>query len=199
MGNNFPILGELEIRRRGGGLTISGSFGFDVLATRASGGKVRKEVFSKSAFDWSIEQAEKGEREVSLLNGHSFSQPLGSTKNGKLKLAADEKALTFTAALLAEGQNLDDLPTYAQDLIKGMELNLASYGVSPGFRVPPKSIDPKAEILEPEPGNPGVFIRRINNAVLYELSVVSRPAYPGTDVSVRQKPQPDSPKFWLWL
>ena len=42
-----------------------------------------------------------------------------------------------------------------------------------------------AEIDIPEPGNPGVSIRVIKHAVLYELSIVSRPAYGSTDVDLR--------------
>ena len=43
-------------------------------------------------------------------------------------------------------------------------------GVSPGFRVPPASVVANAEAFEPEPGNPGVQVRVINQAVLHELS-----------------------------
>ena len=50
-------------------------------------------------------------------------------------------------------------------------------GVSPGFRVPPASAVANAEELVDEPGNPDVQIRQINQAVLYELSLVTRPAY----------------------
>ena len=56
---------------------------------------------------------------------------------------------------------------------------------SPGFRVPPQSAVPNAEELIPEPGNPGVQIRVIRQAVLYELSLVTRPAYPETIVDLR--------------
>ena len=46
---------------------------------------------------------------------------------------------------------------------------------------------PDAERLIPEPGNPGVSIREINQAVLYELSIVSRPAYASTKLDLRQE------------
>ena len=58
-------------------------------------------------------------------------------------------------------------------------------GISPGFSVPPASAVPNAEELIPEPGNPGVQIRVIRQAVLFELSLVTRPAYPETDVDLR--------------
>ena len=43
-----------------------------------------------------------------------------------------------------------------------------------------------AEVLIPEPGNPGVSIREIREALLFELSLVTRPAYPETTVSRRE-------------
>ena len=55
-------------------------------------------------------------------------------------------------------------------------------GVSPGFRIPPEDVVPGAVEMIPERGNPGVYIKRINAAVLFELSLVSRPAYDDTSV-----------------
>ena len=51
--------------------------------------------------------------------------------------------------------------------------------------MPPSNVVPGAEIDIPEPGNPSVSIRVIRQAVLYELSIVSRPAYGSTDVDLR--------------
>ena len=79
-------------------------------------------------------------------------------------------------------------------------------GVSPGFQVPPSNVVRNAEQLIPEPGNPGVFIRQVNEGVLYEFSVVTRPAYDDTLVDVRSEPEPeiepviiDYRRFWRWL
>lgn len=58
-------------------------------------------------------------------------------------------------------------------------------GVSPGFRVPPKSAVPDAERLVPEPGNPGVMIRKLSALLLYELSLVTRPAYEQSEAELR--------------
>ena len=71
-----------------------------------------------------------------------------------------------------------------QDLILKVQSGL-SRGVSPGFRVPPKSVVANAEVLEPEPGNPAVNIRRINQAVLFEMSIVTRAAYGDSSVESR--------------
>ena len=58
-------------------------------------------------------------------------------------------------------------------------------GISPGFTVPPLSIVPDAERFIPEPDNPGVQIRQINQAVLFEMSLVTRPQYKETVVDLR--------------
>ena len=76
-------------------------------------------------------------------------------------------------------------------------------GVSPGFRVPPLDVVPGAETLEPEPGNPGVSIRVIREAVLTELSIVTRPAYPDTGVATRAAAPGAGPgpvrRWRIWL
>ena len=75
-------------------------------------------------------------------------------------------------------------PSWMRDAVLAVEAGL-SVGVSPGFSVPPANVIPNAEELIPEPGNPGVSIRAINAAVLYELSIVTRPAYGDTEVDLR--------------
>ena len=83
-------------------------------------------------------------------------------------------------------------------------------GVSPGFRIPPPSVVQGAEVLKPEPGNPSVMVRHIRAAVLYELSIVTRPAYADTEVELRamfgaqaepsEDPAPSpiaKPRYWL--
>ena len=70
-----------------------------------------------------------------------------------------------------------DMPTYMQDVVKEVRTGRAG-GISPGFRVPPKSAVPNAETFIAEVGNPGVQIRVINEAVMPEISIVTRPVYP---------------------
>ena len=77
-------------------------------------------------------------------------------------------------------------------------------GISPGFRVPPTSAVANAETLIPEAGNPGVFIRQINEAVLFELSLVTRPSYVESSVDVRSADlvgptQADMERYYRWL
>lgn len=62
--------------------------------------------------------------------------------------------------------------------------------MSPGFRVPPASAVANAEVLVEEPGNPGVLIRKINHAVLREVSLVTAATYDGTEIDVRSMRSP---------
>ena len=91
-----------------------------------------------------------------------------------------DDALSFEATL----PDPDDQPTFMQDTVRMVRAGLVG-GISPGFRVPPREVVPGAETIEPEPGNPDVAIRVINAAVLFELSLVTRPAYPDTEVDLR--------------
>ena len=76
-------------------------------------------------------------------------------------------------------------------------------GISPGFKLPPKNKVSKAEEQVPEKGNPGVFIRFIRTAVLFELSLVARPAYLATRLLLRQEDRIITPKsndrYRVWL
>ena len=165
----------LEIRISG--RTLSGSFRYGQTATMSDRGRVRKERFDPGAFRFAVEDEA---REIHLLRGHSFDEPLASRRGGSLALEDGEDALTFRATL----PEPDAQPTYMRDTVRMVESGLL-VGVSPGFRVPPRDVVPDAETLEAEIGNPGVQIRVIRAAVLFELSLVSRPAYDGTEVDVR--------------
>ena len=169
------IDGELEIRE--GGRLLRGVFPYGKTAIISDRLKTRKETFSAGAFRYSLAEAKAKRARIDLLDGHSFDKPLANsiddsvvfseipTENGGL-------SLVFEATLPVPTQQ----PTYMQDLILKVQSGLAR-GVSPGFRVPPKSVIANAEELIPERGNPAVNIRKINQAVLYEMSIVTRAAY----------------------
>ena len=169
--------GGLEIRRDG--RTISGFFPYSKLAVVSDRGKTRKETFKPRAFRFAVEDPT---REINLLNAHNFNQPLASKISGAFDLVDDDTGIAFTALL----PPVERQPTWMKDTILAIQEGLAR-GVSPGFRVPPGNVVRAAEQLVPEPGNPGVFIREINEAVLYEMSVVTRPAYTETTIDVRSE------------
>ena len=171
----FAWSGDIEIRQSGRGRSLRGSFPYNRLAVRSDRGRVRKERIGPRAFRFAVEDSE---REINFLAGHSFDRPIASKKAGTLKLVDTDDALRF------EVPELPDTPVVRQ-LIEEIEGGAFVAGISPGFRVPPLSVRPNAERLVPEPGNPSVQIREVNEAVLIELSVVARPSYPDTTLDLR--------------
>ena len=212
--------GDLEVRAKGDWRSLVGRFPYNSQATVRDRGRVRKERFASRAFGWQIREFEKlqaelakaisqgieegladlreqlARRNVDLLSGHDFNRPIASMRAGTLKLADSDEELSFEATLPAESRQ----PTWMRDAVLSVEGGLAP-GISPGFRVPPASAVPNAEELIPEPGNPGVSIRQINQAVLSELSIVTRPAYVETEVEAREENLGQTPKrrrrIWL--
>ena len=203
----FPIFdAELEIRARGsGGGSLFGRFAYSQgpgrgMATVSDRGRVRKERIAGDAFGWQMREFMKlhkemadvidearlevlrqalDRRNVHVLGGHSYDKPLGSLKSGA-KIVSTKEAVEFEIDLPPPGSQ----PSYMSDLVAMIRGGLAG-GVSPGFRVLPASAVRNAETFEPEPGNPGVQVRVINQAVLSELSIVTRPAYSETEIDVR--------------
>ena len=219
--------GELEIRGPAGGARyLSGRFPYNRTATVADRGRRRKERIGPDAFGWQMrefaklqaeipkiiegaaaearrqileEQLER--RNVHILAGHDFNKPLGDMKRGTARVVSTKEAIEFEVDLPDEA----DMPSYMLDTIKEVRSKRAG-GVSPGFKVPPRNVVAGAETIEPEPGNPGVDVRVVNQAVLYELSIVSRPTYGSTDVDLRAEDfivevldAPPRPRMRRWL
>ena len=113
--------------------------------------------------------------DINLLRGHNFDQPLAQRGYGSLVLEDTPEALRFTAML----PPLDEAPSYVADTVRMVTTGLL-HGVSPGFRLPPASANPDAEQLVQDEGEDGILTRLITDAVLFELSLVTRPAYSGT-------------------
>ena len=197
----WPV--ELEVRKRGTFKSLRGSFPYGREAVVSDRGRTRKERFRSGAFGWQMREFAKlqeelagmiqksfdearrrvienelARRNVDLLRGHNFDRPIASMLSGSLKVTDSRDALRFEADLP------EDPPSWVSDTVKALEAGLIR-GVSPGFRVPPASAVANAEELVDEPGNPGVQIRQINHAVLYELSLVTRPAYTESAIDLR--------------
>ena len=173
--NEYAVLvGSIEVRRSGGGKSLFGSFPYGKMAVRSDSGRVRKERFAPRAFSFALRE----KREVHLLSGHEFSKPLASVRAGSLRLSDSAKALTFEATIPAAAEQ----PTWIKDVSLALDAGLIG-GISPGFRV--AAIE-GAEVLVPEPGNPAVMIREIREALLFEISLVTRPAYPETTIQRRE-------------
>ncbi len=178
--------GQLELRKRASGaMALHGRFPYGKRAVLSDGGRTgrpKKEQFAPHAFQYSVDAAQKGEARIDFLAGHSFDRPLASTAAETLMLEDTEEALLFEAILTPEIQET----SYARDFLAGLASGLV-LGVSPGFRIPPKQTVPDAEeVTEEDPEEGRAIIRTIFEAILFELSAVTRPAYPEAQIEARQ-------------
>jgi len=182
---------SLELRAaRNGRRVIRGRFPYNKKAVLSDGGKngrPKKEQFAPGAFSHSINNAEQ---DIALLHGHDFSKPLASKKTGTLVFNDTSEALAFDAEIVPEVEAI----SWVQDLFGLIAAGL-SIGLSPGFRIPPPSAVPpdQAEKVEEEPPSLGrAIIRTIFEAILFELSIVTRPAYDEAQVEMRNWQVSDS-------
>lgn len=177
-------LGGLELRAAGdkGGRRIRGSFPYGKRATLSDGGRTgrpRKEVIAPRAFAYRVEKRET----IHLLIGHNYDRPLATTDNGSLALRDTAEALTFEARIAPE---LERAPFFAD--FWGAFLAGLVGGISPGFRIPPPSAVPPEEAEQTEEEDPAegrALIRTVFQALLFELSLVTSPAYKETAVEAR--------------
>lgn len=188
--------GALELRRESdGGVRLSGRFPYNSPAILSDGGRSGrpvKEIIAPGAFDYAINEPDT---DIHFLAGHSFDKVLASKKSGTLTFRNVAGALivsaVITRAILRAG--------YAQDAVAQVEAGLST-GLSPGFRLPPERAVPReqAETVEDEPDRPDqgmhrAVIRTIRQAILVEMSLVTRPAYQDAVVeAVRQETGGDS-------
>jgi len=174
--------GGLELRAAGDGTRrLKGRFPYKKRAVIDSGGggrRPKKEEFAPKAFSYAVDDPD---REVHLLIGHSFDKPLASKKAGTLILLDNAVELAFEAILTPDIQRT----SWAADFIASYSAGLVG-GISPGFRVaPPEVVDLPEETVEEDPEEGDALIRTIFAAILFELSMVTRPAYHETEASLR--------------
>lgn len=179
--------GSLEVRAGRSGTRLSGRFPYNSLAVLSDGGRTgrpRKESFAPHAFAYRINEPQA---EIHLLSGHDYNMPLARKLDGSLRLRDADDALTFEATIAPE---LADAP-YWQNLLAQLRAGLVG-GISPGFRLPPERAVPRElaeevteEEYKPERGMFAALIRRIRQALLFELSLVTVPAYSETSVEAR--------------
>lgn len=174
--------GGLELRKRASGaVALRGRFPYGKRAVLSDGGKTgrpRKEIIAPKAFAYRVERPEE---DIHLLVGHSYDRPLASRGAGTLDMQDTEDALIFEATISDEMQRV----TYVADFLTGFAAGLI-VGLSPGFRIPPPRTVPDAETVEEEDPEEGTaLIRTIWQALLYEISVVTRPAYEETQLEAR--------------
>ena len=178
-----PDGGELELRAgRGSARRLRGRFPYDKTAVLSDGGKdgrPKKETFAARAFSYRVDDPEA---DIHILVGHDYDRPLASRGAGTLDLKDADDALTFEAEIVPE---VADAP-YGRDFLGAFAAGLIR-GVSPGFRIPPPVTVPNAEkVVEEDPKKGRALIRTIFQALLYELSLVTVPAYKEAGVEERQ-------------
>jgi HK97 family phage prohead protease len=178
-------IGELELRAaRNGRRRLKGRFPYKKRAVLSdggrNGGRPQKEEFAPRAFGYRVEAPDK---EIHLLVGHDFNRPLASKLTKTLRLTDSDEALTFEADITPEIA----ATSYGRDVLAQVDSGLA-YGISPGFRIPPPRAVKVAEKFtdeghDPSRGMHNARIRTIFAALLYEMSIVTRPAYKESDIA----------------
>ncbi len=135
-----------------------------VFNSKTSIGDFFEEVIEPGAFARTI--SENGD--IRALFNHNWDHVLGRTKNGTLKVEEDNRGLKFEVEL----PNTSLARDLAESLRRG-DINQCSFG----FYATNDTWD-----YEVEPA-----VRTLNEVELYEISVVSIPAYEDTEVSLRSK------------
>lgn len=188
--------GELELRkRRNGRRRLRGRFPYKRKAVLSdggrNGGKPKKEQFMPGAFIYRLSLPPQ-DGDIHLLFGHDYDKPLASRATQTLTFDDTEEALNFEAEITPEIADT----THGRDALALIESGL-SVGISPGFRIPPPRAVPanQAEKVEQEAYDPsrdmyGALIRSIFAALLYELSIVTAPAYKDASVQTNDDNQP---------
>lgn len=159
--------GSLELRTEGGATRLRGRFPYGAATVLATTPTRKREVFAARAFAARIEAGE----DIHLLAGHDFEKPLASRAAGSLDLTDTDDALIFEARIEAG-------TSWAQDFLAAHAAGLIR-GLSPGFRV---AQGDGAELVKRDSEG---LIRVIHRAELFELSAVTRPAYPMAQVEAR--------------
>ena len=178
--------GGLELRRESnGGARLTGRFPYGKPAVLSDGGRKgrpRKEIIARGAFNFRVEDQKE---DIHLMVTHDFGSPLTSKATGTLTFQDTAAAPIFKAIITPDIAET----AHGRDALALIGASLA-VGISPGFRIPPERAVPNAEEVpeeedRPEEGMHRAIIRTILAALLYEFSVVTRPAYPEAQIEAR--------------
>ena len=122
-----------------------------------------KETIQKGAFTRALKKG----NDIHFLAEHDENKILASTRNGSLTLKEDEKGLLMTAEISDTSYGRD-----YHTLIKDGILRNMSFGFSVDKDKWNKTKD-------------GTYTREVSELTLYEVSVVTNPAYPQSTISAR--------------
>ena len=213
--------GAFEIRARDrGGRVLTGKFPYNKTATVKSSGRTRKEKFKSGSMSWQVREFQKLQAELTdvanqkiaqvqkqilidqledaiekrntfLLVGHSYDRAIADMRSGTLAVIHKPDVVELEAELPDD----DAMPSWVRDAVlavKGGQLR----GISPGFQV----AKGREHLEREDPAAGDAMIRVIDDAVVYEFSLVARPAYAGTDVDARaDDPIESNRRRRIWL
>lgn len=177
--NSKLVAGTIEVRssknKSDEFVTLAGSFPYNQTIDLGR----TSEVVQSGAFRQSTIHQHNGLRDIRLLYEHDPRKPLASTVNRSLTLKDTKTELRFKAQVYA-------LTSWASDILGGIRSGLVT-GISPGFIVKHAASDANG-------------LRRIVDANLIELSIVSQPAYPDARVAEREMRQDLRRRRWgVWI
>lgn len=122
-----------------------------------------KETIQKGAFTRALKKG----NDIHFLAEHDENKILASTRNGSLTLKEDEKGLLMTAEISNTSYGRDYHTLIKDGILRNMSF---------GFSVDKDNWNR---------GNDGTYTRDISDLTLYEVSVVTNPAYPQSTISAR--------------
>lgn len=122
-----------------------------------------KETIQKGAFTRALKKG----NDIHFLAEHDENKILASTRNGSLKLVEDERGLLMTAEISDTSYGRDYHTLIKDGILRNMSF---------GFSVDKDNWNR---------GNDGTYTRDISDLTLFEVSVVTNPAYPQSTISAR--------------
>lgn len=136
-------------------------------------GRPFREYIAPGAFDRVL----AGNPDIRALWNHNDDYPLARTRNNTLRIAKDVRGLRIEVRPAETTWGMDATKSIRRGDVSGMSFAFAVHG-------------DKGHQWKP-PGADGVATRTILDADLYEVSPVTFPAYPATQVTVRSVTVPD--------
>ncbi len=124
-----------------------------------------EEVISPGAFSKALSNSD-----VRCLFDHDWGKVLGRTKSGTLRLEEDERGLKFEVEL----PNTTDANNLIESMSRG-DIDQCSFGFIPTEETWDYNSEP--------------VLRTINEVELYEVSIVSLPAYEDTEAALARSKQ----------
>ena len=124
-----------------------------------------EEVISPGAFSKALSNSD-----VRCLFDHDWGKVLGRTKSGTLRLGEDERGLKFEVEL----PNTTDANNLIESMSRG-DIDQCSFGFIPTEETWDYNTDP--------------VLRTVNEVELFEVSIVSLPAYEDTEATLARSKQ----------